>query len=138
MKKIYLALCWAMASAPVWSQVSAPNATSTYPSRPVSLVVPFSTGTGADLLARLLGPKLAERWKVSVVTDRPLSRSEYFEIFLATLRSNGLVAVPGPNGSYRVQPIDGAAALPAGSKALAGFVTGPAATINARCQIGLK
>ena len=50
--------------------------------------------------------------KVSVVTDRPLSRSEYFEIFLATLRSNGLVAVPGPSGSYRVQPIDGAAAQP--------------------------
>ncbi len=50
--------------------------------------------------------------KVSVVTDRPLSRSEYFEIFLSTLRSNGLVAVPGPSGSYRVQPIDGAAAQP--------------------------
>jgi general secretion pathway protein D len=32
--------------------------------------------------------------KVSVVTDRPLSRSEYFEIFLSTLRANGLVAVP--------------------------------------------
>ena len=29
--------------------------------------------------------------KVSVVTDRPLSRSEYFEIFLSTLRANGLV-----------------------------------------------
>lgn len=50
--------------------------------------------------------------KVSVVTDRPLSRSEYFEIFLATLRSNGLVAVSGPNGSYRIQPIDGAASQP--------------------------
>ncbi|MGV7121711.1 type II secretion system secretin GspD [Sphingopyxis sp. 550A] len=50
--------------------------------------------------------------KVSVVTDRPLSRSEYFEIFLSTLRSNGLVAVPGPNGAYRIQPIDGAAAQP--------------------------
>ncbi|QNO28535.1 type II secretion system secretin GspD [Sphingopyxis sp. OPL5] len=50
--------------------------------------------------------------KVSVVTDRPLSRSEYFEIFLATLRSNSLVAVSGPNGSYRIQPIDGAASQP--------------------------
>ena len=50
--------------------------------------------------------------KVSVVTDRPLSRSEYFEIFLATLRSNGLVAVPGPAGAYRIQPIDGAASQP--------------------------
>lgn len=50
--------------------------------------------------------------KVSVVTDRPLSRSEYFEIFLSTLRANGLVAVPGQNGSYRIQPIDGAASQP--------------------------
>lgn len=50
--------------------------------------------------------------KVSVVTDRPLSRSEYFEIFLSTLRANGLVAVPNPNGSYRIQPIDGAATQP--------------------------
>jgi tripartite-type tricarboxylate transporter receptor subunit TctC len=32
-------------------------------------VVPFTTGTGADILARLLGPRLSERWKVAVVTD---------------------------------------------------------------------
>ncbi|MBB3981098.1 general secretion pathway protein D [Sphingobium fontiphilum] len=50
--------------------------------------------------------------KVSVVTDRPLSRSEYFEIFLSTLRANGLVAVPAPGGSYRIQPADGAAGQP--------------------------
>jgi general secretion pathway protein D len=50
--------------------------------------------------------------KVSVVTDRPLSRSEYFEIFLSTLRANGLVAVPVQGGSYRIQPLDGAAAQP--------------------------
>jgi tripartite-type tricarboxylate transporter receptor subunit TctC len=46
-----------------------------YPSRPVTLVVPYSTGTGADLLARLLGPKLAERWKVTVVTDNRVGAS---------------------------------------------------------------
>ncbi|MPT47393.1 MAG: type II secretion system protein GspD [Sphingobium sp.] len=50
--------------------------------------------------------------KVSVVTDRPLSRSEYFEIFLSTLRANGLIAVPAPGGAYRVQPADGAASQP--------------------------
>ena len=50
--------------------------------------------------------------KVSVVTDRPLSRSEYFEIFLSTLRANGLVAVPAPGGAYRIQPADGAAGQP--------------------------
>ncbi|AMK22600.1 MULTISPECIES: type II secretion system secretin GspD [unclassified Sphingobium] len=50
--------------------------------------------------------------KVSVVTDRPLSRSEYFEIFLSTLRANGLVAVPAPGGAYRIQSADGAAGQP--------------------------
>ncbi len=50
--------------------------------------------------------------KVSVVTDRPLSRSEYFEVFLSTLRANGLVAVPIGGGNYRIQPVDGAAAQP--------------------------
>ena len=50
--------------------------------------------------------------KVTVVTDRPLSRSEYFEIFLSTLRANGLVAVPTSNGAFRVQPLDNAASQP--------------------------
>ena len=50
--------------------------------------------------------------KVSVVTDRPLSRSEYFEVFLSSLRANGLVAVPAPGGAFRVQPIEGAASQP--------------------------
>ncbi len=50
--------------------------------------------------------------KVSVVTDRPLSRSEYFEVFLSTLRANGLVAIPIRSGGYRVQPAEGAATQP--------------------------
>ncbi len=50
--------------------------------------------------------------KVSVVTDRPLSRSEYFEVFLATLRANGLVAVPVAGGALRIQPADSAASQP--------------------------
>lgn len=49
--------------------------------------------------------------KVSVVTDRALSRSEYFELFLSTLRVNSLVAVPMSGGGFRIQPAEGAAAL---------------------------
>ena len=40
-----------------------------YPSRPVHVIVPYTPGTGADILARVLGPKLAERWRAAVVTD---------------------------------------------------------------------
>ncbi|WP_375426859.1 type II secretion system secretin GspD [uncultured Sphingomonas sp.] len=50
--------------------------------------------------------------KVTVVTDRPLSRTEYLEVFLSTLRSNSLIAVPTGNGAFRVQPLDGAATQP--------------------------
>ena len=40
-----------------------------FPSRTVHLIVPYTPGTGADILARALGPKLAERWNVAVVTE---------------------------------------------------------------------
>jgi tripartite-type tricarboxylate transporter receptor subunit TctC len=48
---------------------SAGAAQEPWPSRPVHLVVPYTPGTGADILARVLGPKLGERWKAAVVTD---------------------------------------------------------------------
>ncbi len=47
--------------------------------------------------------------KVSVVSDRPLSRTAYFELFLATMRANGYVAVPMGQGQYRVQPAEAGA-----------------------------
>jgi tripartite-type tricarboxylate transporter receptor subunit TctC len=40
-----------------------------WPSRTVSIVVPYTPGTGADTIARLLSPRLAERLKVAVVVD---------------------------------------------------------------------
>ncbi len=40
-----------------------------YPSRPIHIVVPYTPGTGADILSRVLGPKISERWKAAVVTD---------------------------------------------------------------------
>ncbi|HWT12855.1 MAG TPA: type II secretion system secretin GspD [Allosphingosinicella sp.] len=69
----------------------------------------------------------AVQGRVSVVTDRALSRSEYFELFLSTLRANGFVAVPAAGGALRVQPIAGAAAsAPVGGSrrgSPSGFVT---------------
>jgi tripartite-type tricarboxylate transporter receptor subunit TctC len=37
--------------------------------RSIRLIVPHGAGAGADILARLVGPKLAERWKVNVIAD---------------------------------------------------------------------
>jgi tripartite-type tricarboxylate transporter receptor subunit TctC len=47
----------------------ASHAQDAWPSRPVHIIVPYTPGTGADILSRVFGPKLSERWKVGVVTD---------------------------------------------------------------------
>jgi tripartite-type tricarboxylate transporter receptor subunit TctC len=39
------------------------------PGRLVKIIVPYTPGTGADILSRLLGPKLGARWKTSFVTE---------------------------------------------------------------------
>lgn len=40
-----------------------------YPSRPIRLVVPSTTGITSDVLARLLGPKISQRWNVPVIVE---------------------------------------------------------------------
>lgn len=49
---------------------------------------------------------------VSVVTERPLSRAEYFEVFLSTLRANGFVAIPLEGGALRITRAADAARQP--------------------------
>jgi tripartite-type tricarboxylate transporter receptor subunit TctC len=51
-----------LAAAPVLAQPP-------YPSRPVTIVVPFSPGTGIDILARTLGERFNARWSVPVVVE---------------------------------------------------------------------
>ena len=50
---------------------------------------------------------------VTVTSERPLSRSELFEVFLSTLRANGLVVTPTTSGAYRISPAATAAQGPA-------------------------
>lgn len=45
------------------------HAQDAYPAKPVRMIVPFSPGTGIDILARTLAQKLPERWKTPVVVD---------------------------------------------------------------------
>jgi tripartite-type tricarboxylate transporter receptor subunit TctC len=40
-----------------------------YPDKPIRIIVPFTPGTGIDILARTLGQKLGEAWNVSIVVE---------------------------------------------------------------------
>src|SRR5205814_779509 len=40
-----------------------------YPTRPITMIVPYAAGGGLDVLARTLAPRLAERLGKSVVVE---------------------------------------------------------------------
>ena len=52
----------ALAAGPVLAQQD-------YPRRAITIIAPFSPGTGIDILARTCGQRLSERWGVAVVVD---------------------------------------------------------------------
>ena len=68
MKRWFLARC-ALAAlfAPLF--MSSLATAQTYPSRRITLIVPYTPGSGFDIVARTVGQKLAERWGQPVVVD---------------------------------------------------------------------
>lgn len=40
-----------------------------FPNKPVKIVVPFPPGGGTDIIARMIGAKLSEKWKQPVIVD---------------------------------------------------------------------
>src|SRR5206468_6419609 len=40
-----------------------------YPSQPIKVIVPFTPGTGMDMIARSVGPKLSERLGQPVIIE---------------------------------------------------------------------
>lgn len=79
-----------------------------YPSRMVSLVVPTTPGGTADILGRLIGPKLAEKWGQTVVVEnRPGA---------GTLVGTDYVARAKPDGHTLMVTFNELATLPAINK----------------------
>ena len=56
-----LALPWGLFSPMSWGQG--------YPARPIRIVVPYTPGTGIDIVARTVGPRFNQRWGQPVIVD---------------------------------------------------------------------
>jgi tripartite-type tricarboxylate transporter receptor subunit TctC len=69
---------------------AAESEATSFPQRPVRLIVAFAPGGGSDIIARLIGMKLSEKWKQSVVIDnRPGASGIIGTEFLAKAPKDG-------------------------------------------------
>jgi tripartite-type tricarboxylate transporter receptor subunit TctC len=57
------------------SLLPAPSQAENYPSRAIQFIVPYTPGTTADVLARLLGAKISQRWNMPVVVENKTGAS---------------------------------------------------------------
>lgn len=84
--------------------VMAENASS-FPRKPITIVVPFSAGGTTDILARLIGQKLTERWKVAVVVDNKLGAGGNIGTAqVARSAPDGYTLVMGTIGTHAINP----------------------------------
>jgi tripartite-type tricarboxylate transporter receptor subunit TctC len=91
-----LALAW-LAALPAATLAQAP-APATFPSRQVTLVVPFPAGGGPDLAARIIGEKLAPRLGQPVVVDnKPGAGALVGASFVAKAPADGHTLLLTPN-----------------------------------------
>ncbi|HEY9446428.1 MAG TPA: tripartite tricarboxylate transporter substrate binding protein [Burkholderiales bacterium] len=63
---VFLVAALAAAHGNAYSQHKSVDA---YPTKPIRILVGFAPGGGSDLLSRLIGQKMSERWGQAVVTD---------------------------------------------------------------------
>lgn len=76
-----------------------------YPNRPVTINVPFSAGGTTDILARVIGQKLGERWGVSVVVEnKPGAGGNIGTAQVARAAPDGYTMVMGTIGTHAINP----------------------------------
>lgn len=85
--------------------LSATAAAQTFPTRPVTIIAPTNVGSGPDLLARMVGAKLAERWNQQVIILNKLGAG--------TMIGTAEAAKSAPDGYTLVLVPDAFANIPA-------------------------
>jgi tripartite-type tricarboxylate transporter receptor subunit TctC len=89
-------LCFGLAVG-AWAQ--------TYPSRPVHVIVPYAAGASGDLLARVIGAKLADVWgQQFVVENKPGAAGTVGAGMVAKAAPDGYTLLVGTDAQMAISP----------------------------------
>ena len=89
------------------SPAFAQNATTTYPSRAIKIIVGFAAGGGTDIVARLVAQKMQESFGQSVfVENRPGGNSMLGPDIAAKSAPDGYTLLFAATGQMAVSPAD--------------------------------
>ena len=83
----------------------APAAAQDYPTKPVTLVVPFAPGGSSDVISRFVGQKLSDLWKQSVIVDNKAGGGGQIAMSsVARAAPDGYTLILGHIGTLAVNP----------------------------------
>lgn len=81
------------------------HAQDAWPSKPISLVIPFAAGSGTDALGRVIAQKLSERLKQQVVFENKAGASAQIGAeFVAKAKPDGYTLLMSTNTSHSANP----------------------------------
>lgn len=85
------------AAAPAWAQ--------SYPAKPIRMVVAFTPGGASDVIARIVGTKLSERWGQQVIVDnRPGAGGSIGAEHVARSAPDGYTLIMGTSSEIVINP----------------------------------
>jgi tripartite-type tricarboxylate transporter receptor subunit TctC len=97
--KFLAALLAAAACGPALAQTDA------YPSKPISLVIPFAAGSGTDNVGRIVGQRLSERLKQPVVVEnKPGANGQIAAEYVARSKADGYTLFMTTNTTHSANP----------------------------------
>jgi tripartite-type tricarboxylate transporter receptor subunit TctC len=83
--------------------IAAPAHGQTYPNRAIRIIVPFLPGDAADILARLIGPKMTERLGQQVIVDNRAGVALGLIVAINS-RADGYTLVIGTGSTISIDP----------------------------------
>jgi len=96
---------WLRAAAAIVCFAAPPAAADSYPSKPITIIVPASPGGVTDLLGRLLAQHFAADWGAPVVVEnKPGANNQVAAEYVAHQPGDGTTLFVGPETTFIVNP----------------------------------